>query len=1054
MGRVIEFFVRNPVAGKLLLLLMLAGGLLSIPQLRVQTFPDIDPRQLSVTIPYAGASPSEIEKRVTRRVEESIKSLDGIQRMTSLATPNLGRVLIDLELLADSKAVLEDVQSAVDQIEDFPPPTADSVEIRRERVNLNVLTVAVSSERLDEYALRVAADHVIEALYTLPAVARVSLLGTADREIRVEIDELALRQHGLSIDRVGDAIEHNSTTVPAGIVSTEGGDITLRIHGEKNHGNEFEPMPVVARPDGTLLRVEDLGTVSDSFEDRDLRVEIDGVPAVLLKVDKSSGEDQLEVAEQVFAMLDSYVAPSGAHIFVWDDATSDTRSRLKVLLSAGAISISLVFLLMALVFDLRVAIWVAVGIPAAFLGAGVVFLALDMTLDVILIYGMVVAIGIVVDDAMMVGDSIVVARESGLTGADAAIAGARAVAGPVNIAVLTTMIGFVPLLFSEGTFAAILTTLAVAVIVVLAFSLVEAFCVLPAHLSPSATLNRRPLSDIQSAVSGWLARIRDETIVPAVGRSVRRPWLVIGASVLVIAIPFVLAAAGFLRVSFVQGIPSSFVQADVTLPVGTPFENTNQAANRLVDAARKVNEQSSEPPFTTVAVLVGEHRAGNFTGAGNIATGAPSKGTHFASVIAHVRREAERELGVEELKSRWQQTIGSVPGAETVFFAADSTGSGVTKTGFALLHEDEELLSNAVHDLMESYRQNPHLANVDTTFKLGERQFDIQPTSKGLAMGLTPAILASQLRSRLHGVEVRRIQRGRDEITVSVRYPEEDRRSIAEFLSQQVKAPGGVDVPLTTVANIVESRENATLMRIDGQRAAEVTAQVIGKELTALEADQLVLAEVMPSLQEKYDGLKYRRIGPAVGLARTLENLLYVLPIALLVMYVLITLQMRSYVQPLVILSGIPFALAGSILGHMHLGYEFTLISVFGIFATAGVVLNDSVVLMDRYNRFRRERGMDAVRAVQAAAQARFRPIVLTTLTTMLGLAPILYIKSEATAQVVVLAVSMVYGLLLSSFGLIFCVPSLILLVDRVRDRFSRLFGTNQTVQPGLANNL
>ena len=1029
-GGPIAYFARNPVAGNLLMVLLLFGGLYTAMHLEIQSIPEFDARQITVEVPYPGSSAREVEEDINRRIEERLIPLAGVERVTSRAMEGLATVVVDLEVFANPNDVLDDVQSAVDRLEKFPPPEAEQPEVALADVPRNVLTVAVSSSSLSQPELRSRAEKVREALLALPSVSVVWPFAVPEREISIEVTEEALRKHRLTIGEVAREVRQASLNLSSGELRTDAGGLVLRTQAKRARGEDFEDVVLLSKEDGTIVHLRDVAVVHDGFEDVELATEVDGRPVVLLRVDHYFGQEPLAIAEDVLAMLEEYVAPPGTDVSVWDDRHRPVSARVDALLASGFLGFSLVFVLLALVFDFRIALWVAVGVPTSFLGACLLFPAFDITINAVSIFALLIVIGIVVDDAVVVGESIATRQELGALDAAASTAGARAVLAPVVVGVLTTVIAFLPLLFTFGAVGQMLSTVPVVVALVLGVSLAEAFFVLPSHLAHGAPWSRPPLADIQAHVRGRVAQWRDHFVVPAISAAVRRPYLTVIVSVAFVAAAALLATTGAVRYVYLLAEHTGRVQGELTFPPGTPFAVTQAAAEQLAEAARRANGQAGDDPVRTVAVVVGER-----VGAPSVYGSAGAVGGgHVASVTVHLRSESERSLSPTGFERLWRANVGNIPGTESVLFHSGEERSNPS-VSYALAHPERETLAHAVAELRRRLEADPALYEVEDSLVMGKRQYDIELTEAGKAAGMTPRMVAAQLRARFFGDEVQRIQRGRDEIKVVVRYPEARRHGLRELGDERITRPDGEQIRLSTVARVAETRGFSTLMRIDGLPAAEVRASVDTLETTPGTVAAKLGENVFPALAGKYPGLQIKLVGPARDDALMVGVLSYTVPLALLVMYILIAVQFRSYVQPFVVVAGLPFAFGGAIIGHWILGYDLTMLSVFGIVAVGGVVVNDTLVLMDRYNKIRAEADMPAVAAVSAAARQRFRPIILTTLTTVVGLLPLLLFKSEATHNLVPVVVSLVFGLIVASVAILFFVPAVLLIGETVRER-------------------
>lgn len=1032
-GAVIAAFAHRRVAASLLVLLALGGGLLVGSGVDVEIIPDVDGRRVAVTVPYPGSSPTEVEESITRRIEERVIGLPGVRRVVSEASSDVGTVTLSVEAFADTEEVLEEARTAIDRIERFPPPDAERPEIGVPFVHVPAITVALSSAELSGKSLRVAAEQLREDMLALPSVSSVSLDWSPEREIAIEVDEEALREHGLTIGEVARKVRGSSVDLTSGRLLTSAGGLVVRVDDRRLRAEEFEDVVLLSSPNGALVTVGDVAEVSEGFGDAGGATELDGIPAVFVTaLAVQLGESEVEIARDVRAMLASYEPPAGAQVTVWQDSSRRAALRMALVTGTGALGLALVFLVLALVFDLRLAIWVAVGLPVAFLGAVVMFPALGLTFNMATIFAMIMMIGIVVDDAVVVGESIATERERGLVGADAAVAGARRVFWPVVVGVATTLLAFAPLAFTYGVMGQFLSVFPIVAVLVLGVSLLEAFLILPSHLAHGGDWSRWPLAVVQARVREAIDVLRDRVAVPAVALATRHPVAAVLAAVAMVVVSGALVGGGVVRAGDVAALNTGRVEATITYPVGTPLEVTRGGARQLEEAARRTNEQLAGSPVISVATVVGHHPSrAIFLGAGREAT-------HLGAVTLQLQEEEQRSVSADEVARTWRHNTGEIVGADQLTFAtADRYGGDGFDLSVALVHPDADVLAHAASDLAAAIKTAPGVLDAYDSLTPGRRHFDLHLTPAGKAAGLTAGELASQLRARFFGTEVQRIQRGRDEVKVMVRYPEDRRRSFSELTDERIELAVGGDIPLGVAARVVETQELETLRRIDGVPAAVVGSFVDHAVLTSRELRAHVEGGLLPELEARYPGLglAWARAGVDDD-EESLAPLAYTLPVALFVIYTIIAVQFRSYAQPLVVLTAMPLAAAGAVLAHLLLGYDMNLMSVFGVVAVLGVVINDTLLLMDRCNSLRAGSDLPAIAAIAGAVRERFRPIFLTTVTTVGGLLPVLYLKSEATvANYVPMVVSIIGGLVGGSLGILFVVPAILLLGEGVRER-------------------
>ena len=711
---------------------------------------------------------------------------------------------------------------------------------------LDVMTLAVSSTVVAEDELRLAAEELRAELLGLPSISQVSLEGSRKREISIELGEEELRRNHLSINEVVNSVQRASLNLTFGELRTEAGGVVLHTVSKRRAAEEFEDIPLITRLDGTIVTLGDIATVRDGFVDQDVVSEFNGRPAIFVRVDAAERQSVVDIADEVNGWLATYEAPQDVTVSVWDDRAQPIFDRFARIVRNGVIGTILVFLVLVLVFDLRVAFWVTVGIPLSFVGALIFFGPSNLTLNMGTLFAFFLLIGIVVDDAVVVGESIAAERERGLNALAASISGARAVVGPLTVGVLTTVIAFLPLLFVTTGFYQVVNVFPYVALFVLLVSLAEAFLILPAHLSHERRWSAPPLSDLQGWARRWLDEVRDRVVAPAVSWSIRHIWLTIVCAVLVVLVSLFLLRSETVRVVVFDrdlNAPES-LQADLELPVGTPFVDTHAVAERFASAAKAVNDDLDGTSIRAVTVLVGNHASPRRVDRGENAS-------HLASVRVQLNPRPLRSASPSQVERAWRRHVGDVSEVEELEFRTTRLRFPPS-VAFALKHDDPDVLARAVAELAAGMESVPGVYGVSDTLALGKRHLEVRLTPAGKAAGLTPASVGKQLRANFHGVEAQRIQRGREEIKVMVRYPAERRRSLAELASERIRRPGGGEVPLSTVAELTERRELATLTRIDGRQAARISANADAAVITPIQARREVERRFIPGVLAKH----------------------------------------------------------------------------------------------------------------------------------------------------------------------------------------------------------
>lgn len=1024
----IALFVRNRVAGNVLMILLVVGGILAASRLDVHYLPDVDPKRIYVTVPYPGASPAEVEERVTGRLEERLRGLDGVGWVASRASAGRGEVTLNLSPWSSTERVLEDARQAVGQLEAFPPRDAERPQLDAGDWASAVIVLAVSSRSASPLYLRRAAEDLRESLLALPAVSDVRIRYSPEREVSVEVDEEALREHGLSMAQIRRKLNGASVDGSTGELDTRAGIVVPRVRERRRTGEDLEDIVLRAGAGGGVVRLGDVATVRDELAHQPSVSEMDGIPTLFVAVyDVSEAATNLDVVYAVRQMLESYQPLAGVQVSVWQDVSLVTLDGVNSILYAGIVAAALVAVALALVLDLRTAMWVALGVPVSFLGALLLFPAFDLSINAATLFALVFAVGIVVDDAVVVGESIVRQRELGLAGPDAAVAGSRLVLRPVALGLATTMIATLPALFVHDALGQLLNAMPVVIVLTLGVSMTEAFLILPSHLAHGGAWSRWPLAAIQARFSQALNRLRDRRCLPAIDLAVRYPARTLLVSAVVVLGALALVASGVVPVGYQQVRASDRVSARLTYPAGTPIEVTEAGARRLVAAAERTNEGLADAPIAGVGMLAGHY----FSRPSRMTRYGTEFATHFAGVQLRLAPEAERSVTAEEVGRRWHDEVGEVEHGGALAVTASPAAPSYDVT-IALMHPDSAVLAQAVDEVADALGRIDGVFQVDHTLDPGKRQYQLELTPTGHAAGLDVRSVAAQIRARFVGVEAQRDQRNRDEVAVKVRYPETRRGSIAELLDERIDVPTGGQIPLSEAVNLVPVREPELLLRIDGVPAAEVQARVDHSVTTAVAVGRQLRNDALPDIQARHPGLAHRQMGDFAAFGESLEVLAYTVPMVLFAMYLLIAVQCRSFGQPLVILATVPLAAAGAVFLHLILGYQMIFASLLGIVAVVGVAINDTLLLMDRYNAIRAESGVSAAEAVRSAVRLRFRPIVLTTATTFVGLLPVLYVPSEVTTRLLLpIILSLIGGLAAASAGILFVVPAILMLAER-----------------------
>jgi multidrug efflux pump subunit AcrB len=1031
MKQVISWFARNHVAANLLMLLIVAGGLITAPSITQEVFPDITADTVQVSVPYPGAAPVEVEEGICIKVEEEVQNIDGVDRITSMANEGIGVVSIELLPDADTRAVLDEVKSRVDAIDTFPEDAEEPV-IRELIIQSQVINVVVSGE-LPERSLRQLGERTRDEITAIPGITNAQLVIARPYEISVEVSEDALRRYGLTFDEVVAAVRRSSLDLPGGEVKTKGGQILLRTIGQAEWGDQFEKLPLRTPTSGSRLLLGDVATVVDGFEETGQKARFDDRPAVMVQVFRVGKQQALEVSRKVH----EYVAeaneqlPAGVRLTTWEDDAQILKSRMDLLVRNGALGFFLVLLILALFLRLRLAFWVALGIPISFLGAIWMMPVLGLSVNLISLFAFIVVLGLAVDDAIVVGESVHSRIQLGKAGVEGAIDGTLRVITPVVFAVLTTVAAFAPLMFLAGRSGQIWRVIPLIVIPTLLFSLVESLLILPAHLStireavktPRTGIGRRWAAlqaSVERGLNSFITRVYD----PSLAFAIRWRYATAAVGLATFLLTISLVIGGWVKFSFFPSPASENVIALLTMPPGTSAEVTEQALARVEEAAQRVREEVlaeyGEGSVKHMLVSIGEQPYRSQQ-RGPSAGGGSATGENLGEVNLQLAPMDEIEIDTGKVARRWRELAGSVADAEELTFvtALFSTGAPID---IQLASSDTQSLESAAEQLKAALAAYPGVLDLADSYREGKEEVKISVRPEAEAVGLTQLDLARQVRAAFYGAEAQRVQRGRDDVKVMVRFPEDRRRSLGDLETMRLRTPAGAEVPFSTVADVEMGRGYSTIERADRQRVIHVTADVDADVANANQILASVRATELPAILADHPGVRYSLEGEQRQQSQTIDSLLRGLVVALLVIFALLAVPLKSYTQPLVIMGAIPLGFVGAVWGHILLGMTLTMLSAAGLVALAGVVVNDSLVMVDFVNRSRAE-GMPVDEAIRTAGGKRFRAILLTSLSTFAGVTPLLLERSLQAQFLKPLAVSLGFGVIFSTFLLLILVP-------------------------------
>ncbi len=1009
-GGLIGWFAGNHVAANLLMIAIVIGGIGGLVVVKKESFPSIDFQVVQVAVPYLGAAPEEVEEGVVIKVEEAIKSIEGIHRIESTASEGTGLVYATVAEGYSAAEVMDKIKLRVDSIATFPRET-ERPSISSQVRQRGVITLQIHGA-LDEAALTRLAQTIRDEVTALPEVSAVDLQGARPFEISVDVSEQTLRQYGLTLDDVATAIRRWSVDLPGGAIRSDAGDIRLRAKGQAYTGAEFEQIVLLTRPDGVRLRLGDIATINDGFADVESFAFFDGKPSLAVAVHATPTENEIAIAQAVreYAAQREATLPPGVKLTIWSDSTYYLNSRINLMLENLAAGAALVFIILGLFLRLRIAIWVAVGLPVAFMGAFMLLpsAAVGVSINTMSLFAFIVVLGIVVDDAIIIGESIYAeTQRNGYTLANV-IAGTKRVAVPATFGVLTTIMAFAPLLFISGTVAQMSQSIGWVVVLCLVFSLVESKLILPSHLAAYAKPKERRRG-IGHQVERGLMRFIENVYTPFLTKAIEFRYATVAFFVALMILAAGLVSGGVVRFIFFPNLDLDYVAASVQLQEGAPRTLVRTIVEKLDQDLREVNEDIKAETGTDRDVA--QHSF------------AYIRGGNQGHLQVELDKRPGRVAGPADIERRWREKAGEIAGVRELRFYSSTAIAG-KPISFALSGRDYDVLEQAAEALRDHLRGYSGLYEVQSSARTGPDEIKLRVKPEAEALGITLTELARQVRQAFYGEVAQRIQRGTNEVWVWVRYPRSERRSIGNLENMWIRLPDGRELPFGAVAEYEMAQGYSALQRLDGQSTVIVSANA---DLDAVEPFQVlgqVQAEFMPDLLARYPGVRSGWAEGAQEQAASLRKIGWAFVAALLGIYAVMAIPLRSYVQPLLIMSAIPFGVIGAVLGHMLLDLPITAISLVGILALAGVVVNDSLIMVDFVNRAA-ARGATPTQAAVESGAARFRAILLTSLTTFFGLLPIMFETSTQAQMVVQMAVSLGFGILFATVITLVLVPCL-----------------------------
>ena len=1030
----IAWFAKNGVAANLLLGIIVIAGIFSIKGMKMELFPDFDLDLVSITVPYPGAAPLEVEDGICKQIEEKIWDLSGIKKLVSYSREGEGVVGVQVERGNDPQELADKIKVRVDSILNFPEEAEKPmVEVATQR--RRVLAVAIHGN-CDEKSLRKIADKTLDDLTNLSGITQVEIAGIRKPEIGIEVSEASLRQYGLSFDQVAQALKRSSIDTPGGVARTSSGETLLRSMGKAQDGKQFEEIRLLSNANGSNVQAGDLANVKDGFEDKVLYTRFSNEPAVTLRVFRVGKQSPIDISERVTDYVDTIKPrlPEGISMTVWQDSSYYLQGRLEMMIRNAFQGLLLVFLVLSFFLRPSLAVWVALGLPISFMGAFATMGVLDASINLVSLFAFIVVLGILVDDAIVVGESVYTLGSKGEKPLKASIKGTHLVAMPVTFAIITSMVAFVPMLFLPGWLGKLMKDIPLVVIPALFFSLVESKFILPYHLSLCRfdSLPKNSLSKIQNRISVGLERFIEIRYQPFLKKCLEWRYLTLSCFLGLLMVTFGLIAGGHVpSIRGVPPVPSDYISVKILMQDGVPAETTQKALAEVERARLEtidyLIEQKEPNPFRYVMKTMG---AQPFSGGprenADIATG-----SNRGEISVELIKSEDRTRSAPQISALWRERIGPLPGLKQLFFGDVAAGGSKTAIDLEIAGQDLKAMGFAADLVKKKLASYEGIFDVTDTYSGGKREMKIEINANGLALGLTQADLGRQIRQAYYGEEIQRIQKERDEVKVMLRYPLKDRKTLTALHDLRVRTSSGVEAPLSEVATITMGQGYPTIKRSDRSRIINVqtSANKDTAKVPLIERD--LELNFLPSLREKFPNSRFTFVGEKKEQEESDSGLAQAGGICLFVIYALLAIPFRSYLQPFLIMSVIPFGLIGAVLGHFLFGLPLSQLSHFGLVALTGVVINDSLVLVHYVNQRAKETTL--LEATRLAGMARFRAILLTSLTTFVGLLPILFERSLQAQFLKPMAIAIGFGVLFATFITLLMVPCLYLILEDLK---------------------
>ncbi len=1035
MSKFIGFLVRYPIWANVIMISVLGFGLISFAGMSYSFFPELETDIITIQVIYPGASPQEIEEGVVLKIEENLDGLEGVERVTSVSRENNATVSVEITFGSDIDKMLNDVKNAVDQINSFPQGIEKPV-IFEQKFRSRAISVVIYGET-DLFNLKVVAENLREELLASTEISQVSLAGLPKLEFSIEVPESNLRQYELTFEEIASAVRSANINISGGKIETEGEEILIRAYGRNYFAEDLENIIVRSNTAGTTIFLRDIASIRERWEDNPNKVYYNGKNSVVLSVDKTSSEDILDVVNRTRMEISDFNSSNNQiQAIILDDRTINLRQRLELLRNNGLIGLIMVIVTLGVFLNLRMSFWVSIGIPFSFAGMFIVASMVGITVNAISTFGMIIVVGILVDDAIVVAENIFAHFERGVPAFKAAVDGTVEMIAPVFTSVMTTIIVFIPFFFLEGFLGKFIWHMALVVVASLAFSLIEAFIILPPHLAHSKGLHpHRDDSAARKRFEKFINYFTNTIYAQTLHWSLKHKWITLVTPVAFLMITIGLLAGGFIGATPFPYIDSDNLPINVTLIAGSQEAETDSLLAGIEKICWQVNDELKADREDGKDVILRIRRE---IGRNDFGESGSNSGRLFLELLDGETRNMESFY----ISQRLREAVGPVPRVQNITFGQQ--GFFGKPISISLLGNDLRQLNKA-RDLLVAELQNfSPLKDVTDSNQEGRRELNIQLKPRAHALGLKLSDIAGQVRQGFFGQEVQRIQRGRDEIRVWVRYPETDRAATGFLDKMRIRTPSGESYPFSKLAEYEIKRGLIAINHLDKKREIKIEANLANEKADLPPIQAQIQNVFVPAILSQVDGIQVSFEGQSRNREKEAKSMQRVFPLALIGMFILLILVFRSAAQAGLIFSLIPLGIIGAILGHGIQGAQLSFLSLYGVLALTGIIINDSIVFVDQINRNLKS-GQKIYDATHNAGLARLRPILLTTFTTTFGLAPIILETSRQAQFLIPMAISVAYGLIFGTGILLLVLPAGFLVLNRIRTSSARLMGKELT---------